>query len=203
MVPAWVRIYRLVFGLIALYAVYNNYREFDDPHFWDFFTNQSNILAGVVLLLGSVVLIRRDHGLLWDLVRGSAVISMLVTGLVYGLLVGSFYNPFDGSVIWSSSVLHQLMPIVMLLDLLLVPLSRRVPWWSVIFFVTFPLIYLGVSLERGDRTGWYPYDFIDPTTYDSGMSGVVQTSVGLLAAFILLGALLIGYSRNVRHAANT
>ena len=114
MLPGWIRFFRLVFGMLALVAVFKNYVDLDEDHFWHFFTNQSSLLAGVVLVLGATVFTRRRSPLAWDITRGTAVMMMLTTGIVYAVLLDGVYNPFDGSHRWPSSVMHQLLPIVML-----------------------------------------------------------------------------------------
>lgn len=193
MLPLWIRAYRLVFGCLALFAVWWNWQNLDDPRFTSFFTNQSNAIAGVVMLLGSVVFVRQHNPAWWDVFRGIAVIAMLVTGIVYAALLGGVYNPFTSSEhTWASSVMHQLMPIVMLLDIIIVPLSARTPKWLVGIYLLYPLAYLGWFLVKDT---WYPYDFIDPHQSDGGYSGVLMTCGMLLVLFIIIGLGIISYSR--------
>lgn len=193
MLPTWIRLYRLFFGTLAIYAIVWNYLELDDPKFWSFFTNQSSVLTGIVLLLGALVFARVKNPTWWDVIRGIAVISMLVTGVVYALLLDGIYNPFDTSEhTWASSVMHQLLPIVMLLDILIVPLGHRSPRWTAFIYPLYPLAYLGWFLYRDD---WYPYDFIDHTTYSNGYTGVATTCGALLLVFIVIGLGIIAYSR--------
>lgn len=196
MLPSWIRLYRLFFGTLALYAVVWNFREKDDPHFWSFFTNQSSLLAGTVLILGAVIFAKVKNPAWWDVIRGIGVISMLVTGIVYAVLLDGLYNPFTTSDhTWASSVMHQLLPIVMLLDILIVPLGARTSRWTTLIYPIYPLIYLGWWLIRGDQNGWYPYDFIDHSTYGNGYLGVAITCASLLAVFIVIGLGIIAYSR--------
>lgn len=203
MLPGWIRFYRFIFGAIGVAAIiHNRFTYADDPHFWETFTIQSNIVAAIVLLLGATVFAQRNPPIVWDVIRGSAVIMMLVTGIVFATLVGSFYNPLQTTELWSSSVMHQLIPVVMLVDLLIDPLHPRTPWWRVIFFLIFPLAYLGWALWNGNRTQWYPYEFITPSAYGNGMVGVLTLCAGLLGVFIVIGLLLIAYSR-LRRAPRT
>ena len=196
MLPIWIRLYRLVFGIIALTAVTWSYFDSDDPYFWRFFTNQSGLLAGLVLVFGAVVWAKFRNPQWWDVARGIAVISMLLTGVVYAALLDGLYNPFTTTEhTWAASVLHQLMPIVMSLDILIIPLGHRTKRWTALLYPLYPLVYLGISLDYGDRNGWYPYDFIDPTTYDNGYVGVSTTCAALLVAFIIIGLGIITYSR--------
>lgn len=196
MLPIWIRAYRLLIGILVIYALYWNFYEKDDPRFWSFFTNQSSLIAGIVLILGALLFSHISNPRWWDVIRGIAVISMLVTGIVYAVLLDGFYNPFTTTEhTWASSVMHQLLPIVMLLDILIVPLGHRSPRWTAFIYPLYPLAYLGWFLYRGNQNGWYPYDFVDHTTYSNGYTGVAITCGGLLAVFIVIGLAIISYSR--------
>lgn len=196
MLPGWIRAYRLLFGLFALYAIFWNMREKNDQYFWNFFTNQSSLICGVVLLIGAVYFARVNNPPWWDVIRGIAVILMLVTGVVYAALLGGVYNPFTTTEhTWASSVMHQLLPIVMLLDILIVPLGARTPRWTAIIYPIYPLLYLGWFLIRGNQNGWYPYDFVNHTTYANGYTGVAITCGALLVVFLIVGIAIISYSR--------
>ena len=196
MLPSWIRAYRLIFGLTALAAVFYNLNHFDDPKLYSHFTYQSNLLAGVVLVLGAIVFARYQNPAWWDLIRGIAVISIMVTGIVYAVLLEGVYNPFTTSEFtWASSVMHQLIPIVLLLDLIIVPLGPRTPFSRVVFYLIYPLLYLGWFLLRGPHTGYYPYDFINPNEDGNGYTGVLITCGMLLLVFIVIGLAIIGYSR--------
>ena len=199
--PLWVRVYRIVFGVLALFAVYRSHViHRQDEHFIGFFTNQSNIIAGVILILGGTLFVGKTAPLWWEYVRGAGVMMMVTTGAVYALLLGGLYNPFSDAHPWSSSVLHQLIPIVMVIDLLLVPLSRRVSWWGLLVFPIYPLSYLGYSLWKGNRINWYPYDFMNPSE-SGGYGGVAVTIAVLLVGFVVISALVIVFSRMVSKEA--
>ena len=196
MLPSWIRSYRLLLGVFALWAIFWNMREKNDQYFWNFFTNQSGLIAGVVLVLGAFFFAKNTNPEWWDIMRGIAVISMLVTGIVYALLLGGLYNPFTTTEhTWASSVLHQLLPIVMLLDILIVPLGSRTRRWTAFLYPVYPLTYLAWFLVRGNQNGWYPYDFVNHTTYANGYTGVAITCGGLLIVFIVVGLGIISYSR--------
>lgn len=195
--PGWIRLYRLVFGVIALVAVIMNWIQLNDPNFWRFFTNQSGLIAGTVLVLGAMTFTHRRPPLWWEVIRGSAVLMMLVTGLVYATLLGGIYNPFDGSHRWQSSVLHQLIPLVMVADMLIAPLDRRVPMWTISFFALYPLAWLGYTMASGARSGWYPYNFLDPAQ-NGGAAGVALTILVLITIFLLIAALIIRLGRRDR-----
>lgn len=200
--PFWVRIYRVAFGLLALYAVYEK-REASSysTHFWEFFTNQSGVVAGVVLLLGGTAFARREPPLWWEYVRGSGIVVAVLTGLVFALLLDGLYNPFTTSPrFWQDTVFHQVLPLVMIADLAIVPLDRRVSWPALILFPLYPFGYLLYCLRMGDSTGWYPYRFMDPDAIGryapvSGWSGVMLANGVLLLGVVILSVAMIWFSR--------
>jgi hypothetical protein len=200
--PVWIRLYRIVIGALALYGVYDKRQAMPwSTHFYDAFTNQSGIVAGVILLLGGTILAQREPTLWWDYARGAGVMVALLTGVVFATLLDGLYNPFvTSNAFWADTLFHQALPIVMVLDLLIVPLSRRVNWWGLVIFPIYPVGYLLYSLWRGQETGWYPYRFMDPDAIGryaplDGWAGVALTNGVLLAGFVIVSALGIGVSR--------
>jgi hypothetical protein len=57
----------------------------------------------------------------------------------------------------------------------------------------YPLAYLIWTLVHGAVTGWYPYPFIDVT--DLGYPRVLINIAGLVLAFLVIEAALVGLSR--------
>lgn len=58
--PLWVRTYRIILGILAIVAVIWNYLTSLTPDlFFRYFINQSNLIAGTVLILGATVFNRR------------------------------------------------------------------------------------------------------------------------------------------------
>ncbi len=200
--PVWIRFYRIVIGALALYGVYDKRQDqLWSTHFYDFFTNQLGIVAGVILILGGTVLTRRQPPLWWDYVRGSGVMAALLTGVVFATLLNGLYNPFtDTSHFWADTLFHQALPLVMLLDLLIDPISQRVNGWALVIFPLYPFVYLVYSLWQGQATGWYPYRFMDPYTIGryaplDGWAGVAFVNSVLLVGFVLVSALVLAVNR--------
>ncbi len=173
--------------LVAVGAVLAHVLDQRAPvsNFVSYFTIQSNVLAaGVLGFVGTTVLRGRDPDELASL-RGAATLYMTVTGIVYVLLLRGVDVQTPEP--WNS-VLHYLMPVVMLLDWLAfpprrVPAYRRALWW-----LAYPVAYLLYSLVRGAVVDWYPYPFLDPA---DGYPGVLVVSAAmLLVAAGLVWALL-------------
>lgn len=200
-VPGWVRAYRILFGAVAIWAVVWDFIDQDrhkagfvPANFWSLFTNQSNLIAGAVLVLGAVlpVLIVRSHG--WEMVRGAAVMFMVTTGVVYATLLGGLFNPFADDQTWMNSVLHQVTPIVMVVDLLLQPPATRITFRQALVWTVYPLLYLAYSLVRGAIVGWYPYAFLNPHEV-GGYGGVAVYGLGISAGFLAMTAFVTWLSR--------
>lgn len=135
--------------------------------FFGYFTNLSNILAAIALLIGAYNLLqRREPTLTTDLARGTAAMCMAVVGIVFSILlrdedVGSLQP-------WVNTVLHYIMPVVMVLD------------WLI-----FPFIYIVYTLVRGAIADFYLYPFLNPAKV-GGYGGVALYCLGILVLFILL-----------------
>ncbi|HWZ84284.1 MAG TPA: Pr6Pr family membrane protein [Terriglobales bacterium] len=67
-------------------------------------------------------------------------------------------------------------------------------------WLVFPAAYCGYSLVRGALVGWYLYPFLDPRL--SGASQVSVNVVALIAAFLVVGSLLMAIGGWRRRRAN-
>jgi hypothetical protein len=137
----------------------------------------------------------------WDLLRGAAVMYLITTFIVYGFIVNSFDNPFDTTRHWTHTVVHQVMPVAMVLDLLMRPFANRLQWRDAVRWTVYPIAYLLWSMARGQLDGWYPYDFIDPD--EVGWGGVVTYTIGITAGFLALGLLVVAVSHWRRRGAGS
>jgi len=110
---------------------------------------------------------------------------------------------------YAAEVLHVVMPIYFLLDLLLAPRRRGLPWWSLGVMVGYPIAWVTYTMIRGERVGnpdgttawWYPYPFLDP--HLAGGYGSPLAYIGAMTAgFLAIGAIiiLIGRHRDKRAA---
>lgn len=176
-------------------------------NFVSFFTIDSNLLASAVLLWAAVLGVRAaddaatSRGL--GAARVCAAAYMTVTGVVYNLLLRGIDLPQGTTVAWSNEVLHVLGPIVMLLDALIGPGARRLPWRAVWVVVAFPIVWVACTLVRGPfainpATGqapWYPYPFLDPGQVAGGAGGVALYVLGIAALMIGIGSALVAVQR--------
>lgn len=161
-----IRIVRYLFALLVLAAI--SWQLFDKidvagfsvVNFFSFFTILSNMLAAGVFL-AQPWSASREH--LASLLRGAAVVYMATTGVVYALLLAPLEANVGITAPWVDAVLHQIMPIAVVLDWLLVPPRNKLPRKAILVWMTFPVVYLAYSLVRGHFTTWYPYPFLNPS----------------------------------------
>jgi hypothetical protein len=162
-------------------------------NFVSFFTIESNLLASVVFLLCGLAALRGDSIGRYAMVRGAAATYMVTTGITYTLLLRGLEDSLNTTLPWVNTVLHYLMPAVVLADWLLLPPergidARRAMWWLV-----FPLAYAVYSLVRGPSADFYPYPFINVDLHGYPRVLVTCVIVGIAVAVIASG--LAWYSR--------
>jgi len=179
-------------------------------NFFSFFTILSNVSSAVVLVLLGVRFFARGRRVEVDpvaLATALAFVStyMIVTGIVYNLLLRGI--PLQPETVpWSNEIMHVWGPLFLLLDVVLGPTRRRLPWTAAFAAAIFPIVWIVYTLLRAPlitnpTTGapfWYPYPFLDPNT--GGWGSVAVYIVVIAAAIIALavGVVAIGRARGIR-----
>jgi hypothetical protein len=182
---------RVAFGCLALVALAVGYDR--DLHtgytvnFFFYFTDLSNLFGAAVLLLGGRALLRGKPGVP-DLVRGSAVLYLVITGLVYWTLLAG--QATAATITWQNDIVHGVMPCVLMLDWLLLAPGARIGYARATGWLAFPLLYLAVSLIRGPMVNWWPYDFLDPRE-PGGYAHVTTWSLIVTGVFVVFMALIV------------
>jgi hypothetical protein len=184
---------RLAFAATAIVAMTYQFAAsantaFQKANFFSFFTIQSNVL-GVTALAALVLVPRARRTPLFDGARSAAVLYLAITGVVFALLLAGLQEELQTSEEWVDFVVHKLMPVVLFADWLVDPPRHRLPRWTVLAWLAYPLAWLGYTLIRGEAEGWYPYPFVDAS--ELGYDGVLVRSVGLAVGFALAGAALL------------
>jgi hypothetical protein len=112
---------------------------------------------------------------------------MSVTGIVFTLLLSN--TDVDTAIPWVNSVVHELMPLVMLADWLLDPPALRLNLRQGLLWLSFPLVWIVYTLIRGAIVGHYPYPFLNPA--NGGYSSVAGYCVGILVVMAVVCALTV------------
>lgn len=197
---------RLATGLLAAVALAAQFRywlprpTFHPLNFFSFFTIQSNILFAFVFLAIALPFRRRDETA-WTSLRGATTVYLATTGLVYAALLSGLEESLAMTIPWVNLVLHTVTPIAALVDWLVDSPRRKLGVSHVALWLVYPAAYLGYSLARGARIGWYPYPFLNPgDPPDYGR--VAGFGLGIFAVVALLAlAVLLGGNRRVRSDA--
>jgi hypothetical protein len=160
--------------------------------FFGYFTTQTNLMMGIVLILGGAFAIAGlapPSGLV--LVRGAVTAYLIVVAIVYNVFV-----PGTGSAPpWVSAILHVVVPALAILDWLLVGDRRPLLWRRLWLVLAYPAVWLTVVLIRGATDGWVPYGFLLP---ERGAISLMVHVVVLVAAVLAAGALVWLASRLAR-----
>lgn len=186
---------RLTFGTLTLAAVTAQaiYLQQNDVlnvfNYLGYFTNLSNILVGIILIVSALYLIvNRQPSTKDDLIRGAATLYMTITGLVYITLLS---NEDLGLLMpWVNTVTHIILPIYVIADWLYQPQRTKLRAKQIMIWLIWPLVYVSYTLIRGGLTGWYPYPFLNPSNV-GGYGGVVLYGIAILLAFLISGLLLM------------
>jgi len=199
--------YRVIFAAAALFAI--GYQFFDgranNPgfspgNFWSFFTIQSNLIAAFVLLLAVWKADDLRRSTTFDLIRGAAVVYLSTTGVVYGLLLSGYQEALQTTLPWVDTLLHRIMPIVMVADWLIDPPHRHIALRDAVWWLLFPFAYMVYSLIRGPIVDWYPYPFLDPNNA-GGYGAVALYGVGIAITVGVFAWLVVLLSRRAPDTA--
>ncbi len=162
---------------------------FSVVNFFSYFTILSNFLAAIIFLASAVMAHTGKQDDRVDGVRGAATLYMVITGIVYVVLLSNV--DVQTPIPWVNSVIHYLFPIVILLDWLLDPPTKRIQTRIALSWLAFPLLYAVYSLVRGPFAhDWYPYPFINVSQL-----GYVHVLVNCVVLAIVGAALAVGLAK--------
>jgi FAR-17a/AIG1-like protein len=192
---------RLFFGVLTLVTVGKQFAVqvqmgFSVINFFSFFTNLSNLFAAIVLIFGAFQLMtHRQPSAFTDLIRGMAVVNMVVVGIVFSVLLRDVDMGY--LLPWVNTVLHYIMPIAVVLEWLLQPPKTKLGVKQLLLCQVFPLLYLVYVLVRGAIVGWYPYPFLNPANV-GGYGGVAAYVIGIMVVFVVAAGSLFTLGNKLR-----
>lgn len=147
-----------------------------------YFTITTNLLVAVVF---SGLALNRSRLRSGWVVAGT-MLSILLVGIIYGLLLHGWNELSGGSAI-ANVLLHMVTPGVVPLYWLLFTRKGSLEWKHPLLWAIYPFAYLAYALVRGAATGKYPYPFLD-------VAGLGWPRMALNAACIAVGFLLAGFA---------
>lgn len=192
----------IVAGLVVLVALITQISDqlsvgrFEPTHYFAFFTIQTAMINLVVLIAGGIMAhsLERDTQL-YTAIRASVFSYAIVTAVVYNLLLRDVPNA-DGYIgpVWPNEALHVWIPVYIAVDWMLTPGRVRIAWSALWLAISFPLIWVGITMLRGELTGWHPYPFLEPNGVN-GITGVVTYVIGISVFIIMMAIIAIIINR--------
>ena len=170
-------------------------------NYFSYFTIDSNLIAAGVLIAGAVRW-NRPTSSGFELVRGAAVVYMSITGVVFTLLLSN--TDVDTAIRWVNTVVHELMPLVLLADWLVTPPAMRLQLRQGLLWLSFPLVWIVYTIIRGALANRYPYPFLDPV--NGGYGSVTVYCIAILVAMLVVSAITVGLANaagGLRRAGGT
>ncbi|WP_199523591.1 Pr6Pr family membrane protein [Micromonospora craterilacus] len=133
-------------------------------------------------------------------VKGAVTLYITITGVVYHLVLANPASPFAmpepdralGEAL-GNQFLHTVVPLLTVADWVLLDRRGRLRLRYALWWLAFPLGYLGFALLRGLVVHRYPYPFVDVGAL--GYGGVAIVAAVLAVVFWLLGLMFVGADR--------
>jgi hypothetical protein len=182
--------FKMIFALLGFSAIVTEIAtivergRFVPINFLSFFTIESNMFALVILIVSAFAVSQAKKSKRLAMVRTAVMLYMLITGIVFALLLSGLENIALTAVPWDNSVLHYIMPVVMLVDWIIDKPKYAIRFKQALIWLVYPIVYVVYSLVRGALVGWYPYPFLNPST--AGYTGILFTSIGILGLTLVL-----------------
>lgn len=127
-------------------------------------------------------------------VQGGIALYIGVTGTVYFSILRHLRQP-QGAQWWADAGLHYASPVLYVAWWIFGVRHFGLQWRTVVAWLGFPAAYLLWVLLRGAWVHEYPYPFID--VGQLGWMATARNVAGVLALFVVLGALLIAADRGL------
>ena len=166
--------------------------------YFSYFTIVTTVFNIIALLFAGFASLASERDTVFrTVVRQSLVTYALISAGVYHLLLRDSLAASDVYVSADSGptqIFHTYVPAYLVIDWLINPYRSRAPWSSMGLVFVLPAMWLGFTLFRGQATGWYPYQFVNPMA-EAGWSGVFEHVALLAVMMAIIQLLLLGINR--------
>ena len=108
--------------------------------------------------------------------------------MIYSLLLRALWEP-TGLQLVVDVALHDAVPILYILFWFSYVTKGTLKWIAPLWWLIYPLAYVGWTVLRGWRTGEYPYPFADVNAL--GYPTVFVNAAMILAGFLVLGLIAV------------
>ncbi|MGH2602444.1 MAG: Pr6Pr family membrane protein [Dehalococcoidia bacterium] len=196
--------YRALFAALTVVAIIVQFirsaevPDFDPVNYFSYFTILGNSFAAIVLAYGAYRLLSGNDTAshTYDRLRGANALYMAIIGVVFALLLSGTVTQMDSTIRWVNTVVHYVMPVVVVADWFLVPTQTRLTFRDVLWWMAIPLLYLAYTLIRGPVVDWYPYPFVDAQTL--GYGRVIRTCITIAIGTALAGYAIVALANELR-----
>ncbi|MDR0411890.1 MAG: Pr6Pr family membrane protein [Treponema sp.] len=170
------------------------------------FTIQSNLLC---LIMSSVTLIRQvlkrnSDNRLYTFFKGMALLSILLTFIVYNFVLKPYFNTTQvQNATLANNLQHIIVPLMTVADYFLFEKKGMYTMWHPFAWTAFPLYYVGYTAIykafggmykfSGNTVAKFPYFFLDYETF--GLKTVGIWVLLIVIGFIGSSYLLVGLDR--------
>jgi hypothetical protein len=152
--------------------------------YFSFFTILTNIGA---VLVYSAVLTRRPSWFGSPRARAGVAVAIAVVMIVYAAILARLWQP-AGLFLLCDMLLHYLTPVLYLAWWLYAGADGSTRWRDLLWWLTYPLLYLAWVMIRAPFAGEVPYPFLDIAT--NGVGSVAISSFSMLGLFLLVSAIV-------------
>lgn len=180
---------------------------------FNYYTILSNVLCLIYIFLKIILKVKnvnnKDYQFMKNF-RGSIVLGIIITGLVYHFLLsgGSFNmtDSFSSSFDFANLVVHYILPLSMVIDWLIFDIKGYYNKFDPIKWEIIPILYLIYSMICGGlkihkfQDSYYPYFFIDIDKL--GIFSFLGYVIGLILIFLILGYVLYFIDRKLSNIKN-
>lgn len=165
-----------------------------------YFTVLTNILVALVLSI-PIVSSASAPGRFFHRpgVETATAAAIALVCVAYHLLLRHIWNPQSWQLL-ADVLLHYVTPILYLAYWWVAVPKRKLRWWHVAAWTSYPAGYVAYMLIRGELTGLYPYYFLDVDAL--GYTKSLTNALGVFAGFVFiaLGLLVAGHLQS-RHVS--
>ncbi|MBM4253435.1 MAG: hypothetical protein FJ146_15810 [Deltaproteobacteria bacterium] len=176
-----------IFQVMFTFAATN--RDFSYFNYWQYFTNQSNLISALVILYRWSPLYRGDElsRARYESWRAALVVFMSQTTFVYWALLHGLFKSPDALTALSNAFLHSGAFVYFLLEYAVEPPETLISLSSALWWLAYPVAYTALIQVMAQFRAWYPYPFMDPAK--SGSVGAAVINQLVLALIIVAVAL--------------
>jgi len=154
-----------------------------------FFTILTNLMVGIASAVSAIAPNSASGRLLAGAnTRAGVVLYIGLVGIVYHVLLAGLWDPQGWQKI-ADLLLHTATPVMIAIAWIFFDAKKDLTLKALPQIIVYPVAYTVYAMIRGAGDGFYPYPFIDVS--ELGYARVLMNVVGLTAAFLFSGGLLI------------